>query len=199
MTLPHRRALKRAIDSILIVVAAPIVLIVAGVTAVAVRVSMGAPVMFRQTRVGLHEGTFLMMKFRTMSDRTADTGELLPDGERLTRVGRLLRKFSLDELPQLANVLRGEMALVGPRPLLPEYLPFYRPAERARHDVRPGITGVAQLAGRNGLLWDERLLLDAQYATEGTITDDIRILFEPWGACSRAMGSRSWRVTLARD
>lgn len=174
----HRRrvALKRVIDTSLILLASPVALILGGFAATCVRLKMGGPVLFRQTRIGLNERPFEVLKFRTMRNAFGPDGKALSDRERLTGVGRFLRKTSLDELPQLWNVVRGDMSLVGPRPLLPEYLPFYRAYERARHTVRPGITGAAQTAGRNSLLWDDRLQIDAHYAREGTIRDDVRIL-----------------------
>lgn len=177
MTAHRRRAsIKRFLDTALIVLASPFVVVAIGASALAVRVSMGTPVFFVQQRIGLGEQRFRVLKFRTMSSARDNDGELLPDRSRITRTGRILRKLSLDELPQLINVLRGEMALVGPRPLLVEYLPHYRGRERLRHSVRPGITGAAQIAGRNGLQWDVRLRMDADYAEFGTLLDDARII-----------------------
>lgn len=176
MRLSTRIILKRIIDTAVVVLASPVALVVGGATAVCVRMSMGTPVLYRQTRIGLHEHAFQLLKFRTMQDIYDEDGRPLGDRDRLTRVGRFLRSTSLDELPQLLNILRGEMSLVGPRPLLPEYLPFYRESERARHFMRPGITGEAQTAGRNGLLWDERLKIDAQYVLNRSLVDDLRIL-----------------------
>lgn len=172
----HRAAIKRAFDTALIVLLSPLLIVAIGASALAVGMSMGLPVFYRQSRIGRGERTFEVLKFRTMSNERGPDGELLPDRERLTKLGRLLRALSLDELPQLINVLRGEMSLVGPRPLLVEYLPHYRRRERLRHAVRPGITGAAQIAGRNGLPWDARLSLDADYAESGTLVDDLRIL-----------------------
>lgn len=143
------------------------------VSALLVRATMGSPVLFRQRRVGLEEEPFEILKFRTM--RPATDGREL-DSERLTRMGRVLRRLSLDELPQLINVLRGDMALIGPRPLYPEYLPVYTGRERLRHAVRPGITGLAQTQGRNGLLWNDRLELDARYVERWTLRADLEIL-----------------------
>lgn len=132
--------------------------------ALAIWWQMGTPVLFRQVRPGLYERPFTMLKFRTMRDTKDASGALLPAPERITRLGLFLRKASLDELPQLVNVLRGEMSFVGPRPLLSSYLPHYHTRERLRHSVRPGITGLAQISGRNQLPWDARLELDAVYA-----------------------------------
>ncbi|HHH28004.1 MAG TPA: sugar transferase [Polyangiaceae bacterium] len=144
--------------------------------AVAIRVQMGSPVLFRQTRPGYGGEPFQIFKFRTMSDARDAEGNLLPDGERLTTVGQLLRKASIDELPQLLNVLRGEMSLVGPRPLLMRYLDRYSPRQRLRLWAKPGITGWAQVHGRNAIDWETRLELDAWYVENASIWLDLRIL-----------------------
>jgi lipopolysaccharide/colanic/teichoic acid biosynthesis glycosyltransferase len=138
---------------------------------------LGAPVLFRQVRPGLHGRTFEMVKFRTMTDVCDADGQLLPDAERLTPFGRFLRASSLDELPELWNVLKGDMSLVGPRPLLMEYLPLYTPVQRRRHNVRPGITGWAQVNGRNTLSWEEKFKLDVWYVDNRTLWLDIKILW----------------------
>ena len=145
--------------------------------AVAVRVKLGSPVIFRQRRPGLGGRIFTVVKFRSMRDATGRDGKPLPDAERLTDFGRRLRASSMDELPELWNVLCGEMSLVGPRPLLVEYLDYYTPEEARRHDVRPGLTGWAQIHGRNATTWDERLELDAWYAQHRTFLLDLRILW----------------------
>ncbi|QSQ24770.1 sugar transferase [Pyxidicoccus parkwayensis] len=145
-------------------------------TAVAVRASMGRPVLFRQTRPGRGGKSFQLVKFRTMRDARDADGRLLPDAERLTRMGRFLRSTSLDELPQLWNVLRGDMSLVGPRPLLVDYLPRYSPEQARRHDVLPGITGWAQVNGRNALDWPARFALDVWYVDHWSLALDARIL-----------------------
>ena len=144
---------------------------------VLVRRKLGSPVLFRQVRPGLHGRPFMMVKFRTMTDERGADGELLPDVQRLTAFGRFLRASSLDELPELWNVLRGEMSLVGPRPLLMEYLPLYSPEQARRHEVRPGITGWAQVNGRNAVSWDERFKLDVWYVDHRSLRLDIRILW----------------------
>jgi lipopolysaccharide/colanic/teichoic acid biosynthesis glycosyltransferase len=144
--------------------------------AVAVRWSMGSPVLFRQVRPGRHAVPFAMYKFRTMRDAHDEHGNPLPDTERLTAVGRFLRKTSLDELPELINVLRGDMSLVGPRPLLMRYLPYYTPREQRRHEVRPGITGWAQVNGRNTARWDDRLEMDVWYVEHQSLWLDLRVL-----------------------
>ena len=146
------------------------------IAALAVRLTMGGPVLFRQLRPGLKGRPFEVLKFRTMTDARDARGSLLPDEQRLTRTGRQLRRLSLDELPQLLNVLRGEMSLVGPRPLLMEYLPLYTPEQARRHDVLPGITGWAQVNGRNALDWQERFRLDVWYVDHQSLWLDLKIL-----------------------
>jgi lipopolysaccharide/colanic/teichoic acid biosynthesis glycosyltransferase len=146
------------------------------VIAVAVRLKLGAPVLFTQDRPGLKGRPFRIMKFRTMTDQREASGKLLPDPERMTSFGRWLRATSLDELPELWNVLRGEMSLVGPRPLLVEYLDRYTPEERRRHEVRPGLTGWAQVNGRNAATWDERLRMDVWYVDNRTFILDLKII-----------------------
>lgn len=173
---PYARWGKRCLDVAVaagaLVVFAPVIAAVAG----AVRLKMGSPVIFRQPRPGRGSEVFTILKFRTMTDAKNASGQPLPDGARLTALGALLRKTSLDELPQLVNVLRGEMSLVGPRPLSRLYLPFYSPREQTRHDVRPGITGLAQISGRNELEWDARLELDARYVETASLVGDLEIL-----------------------
>lgn len=142
-----------------------------------VRRKLGSPVFFRQTRPGLHGRPFEMFKFRTMTDARGHDGQLLADADRLTQFGRFLRSTSLDELPELWNVLKGDMSLVGPRPLLMEYLPLYSPEQARRHDVRPGITGWAQVNGRNALRWDEKFKLDVWYVDHRSLWLDIKILW----------------------
>jgi sugar transferase EpsL len=157
------RTIKRWIDvsgaALALVLLSPVVIVVA----VLVRLLHGSPTLFRQLRPGLHEQLFECLKFRTMTDERNEHGELLSDDERLTQFGRFLRKLSLDELPQLWNILRGDLSFIGPRPLLTEYLPHYTEEERRRHSVRPGLTGWAQVHGRNELSFDERLKLDVWY------------------------------------
>lgn len=138
---------------------------------------MGVPVLFRQTRPGLHGKPFEMVKFRTMRDAVDAEGNPLPDAERLTRLGRFLRSSSLDELPELWNVLKGEMSLVGPRPLLMEYLPLYSPEQARRHEVRPGVTGWAQVNGRNAISWDQKFALDVWYVDNQSLRLDLKIIW----------------------
>ncbi len=142
-----------------------------------IRHKLGTPVLFRQVRPGLNGKPFEMVKFRTMLDAVDPTGHLLPDSERMTPFGSFLRSSSLDELPELWNVLKGDMSLVGPRPLLMEYLPLYSPEEYRRHEVRPGVTGWAQINGRNALSWEEKFALDLWYVDNRTLWLDLRIIF----------------------
>ncbi|AOE84533.1 sugar transferase [Pseudomonas sp. TCU-HL1] len=144
---------------------------------VAVRRYLGAPALFRQVRPGMDGRPFEMIKFRTMLDSTDEAGKPLPDAQRMTPFGRFLRATSLDELPELWNVLKGDMSLVGPRPLLMEYLPLYSPEQARRHQVRPGVTGWAQINGRNALSWDDKFELDVWYVDNRSLWLDIRILF----------------------
>lgn len=169
-------AAKRAFDIVAaltgLLLAAPILLLLALV----VRVGLGQPVLFRQLRPGLGGRPFTLLKFRTMTDARDEAGELLPDDQRMTRLGRFLRHSSLDELPELINVLKGEMSLVGPRPLLIEYLPHYTPEQARRHEVRPGVTGWAVTHGRNTTTWAERLQQDVWYVDHRSFVLDCRIL-----------------------
>lgn len=169
---------KRLFDLSVAVVAIFFLWPVLLVIAILVRVRLGAPVFFRQVRPGLHGKPFEMVKFRTMLDARDAQGNLLPDAERMTRLGRFLRSSSLDELLELWNVLKGEMSLVGPRPLLMEYLPLYSDEQRRRHEVRPGITGWAQVNGRNALSWDEKFKLDVWYVDNQSFWLDVKILFQ---------------------
>ena len=168
--------LKRAFD--LIISVAALVLLTPLLLAIAllVRVKLGTPILFRQQRPGLHSRPFVMCKFRTMTDARDDRGELLPDGERLTPFGRFLRSSSLDELPELFNVVKGEMSLVGPRPLLMQYLERYTPEQMRRHEVPPGITGWAQVNGRNALTWEQKFAHDVWYVEHHTLWLDVKII-----------------------
>ncbi|SKA89392.1 Sugar transferase involved in LPS biosynthesis (colanic, teichoic acid) [Thiothrix eikelboomii] len=155
-----------------LILLAPIILILA----ILIRLKLGSPVFFTQTRPGLHAKPFKMVKFRTMTDARDAAGNLLPDNIRLTAFGRFLRSTSLDELPELWNVLKGEMSLVGPRPLLMEYLPLYSTEQARRHEVRPGITGWAQINGRNAISWEEKFKLDVWYVDNQSFWLDLKIL-----------------------
>ena len=169
--------MKRIFDILLSGTALLILLPVLLVVAILVRVNLGKPILFRQVRPGLDGQPFLMIKFRTMLDAVDDNGVPLSDAERLTPFGRFLRSSSLDELPGLINVLKGDMSLVGPRPLLVEYLPLYSPEQARRHEVRPGITGWAQVNGRNSLSWNDKFALDTWYVDNRSFWLDIKILW----------------------
>lgn len=168
--------MKRIVDivvaGVLLVLLSPVMALVA----LMVRRRLGSPVLFSQQRPGLHGRPFLMLKFRTMRDARDEDGRLLPDARRLTAFGRFLRSTSLDELPGLWNVLKGQMSLVGPRPLLMEYLPLYSPEQARRHEVRPGITGWAQVNGRNALSWEEKFALDVWYVDNRSFWLDLKII-----------------------
>jgi len=169
--------IKRAFDFltalIMILLLSPVLIIVSLV----VRISLGSPVFFRQQRPGLHAKIFEIIKFRTMIDERDSSGNLLSDAERVTPVGRTIRQLSLDELPQLFNVIRGEMSLVGPRPLMVEYLPLYNAEQARRHEVMPGITGWAQVNGRNAITWEEKFSLDVWYVDHQSFWLDLKILW----------------------
>lgn len=167
--------MKRLFDLILAATALVLLLPVALVVALLVALFLGRPVLFRQTRPGLHARPIEIFKFRSMTDARAPSGELRSDGERLTRFGRTLRALSLDEIPQLISVLRGDMSIVGPRPLLMHYLPLYSPEQARRHDVKPGITGWAQVNGRNALDWPDKFALDIWYVDNHSLWLDLRI------------------------
>lgn len=173
----YRKFLKRPMDIILsliaIIVLSPVLLVVAFL----VRVKLGSPVLFKQKRPGLNEKVFTMYKFRTMTDERDESGELLPDSVRLTKFGRFLRSTSIDELPELFNILRGDMSIVGPRPLLEQYLPLYDERQKRRHKVRPGLSGLAQVNGRNAISWDEKFDLDVNYIDSLSFIGDWKIIF----------------------
>ena len=173
----YAKYIKRMLDFLIalvgLVVASPILLIVA----VLVRIKLGSPVLFAQERPGKDEKIFKLYKFRSMSDARDEQGNLLPDKDRLTPFGKMLRATSLDELPELFNILKGDMSLIGPRPLLVSYLPWYTEREQLRHTVRPGLTGLAQVSGRNSLVWDKRLEKDVEYVEHLSFMMDLKILF----------------------
>lgn len=168
---------KRAFDilgaAIGLIVFSPILIVIS----MMIRREMGSPVLFRQTRPGLHGKPFHMIKFRTMLDAIDAQGNALPDAERLTKLGHVLRSSSLDELPELWNVLKGEMSLVGPRPLLMEYLPLYSPEQARRHELRPGVTGWAQVNGRNAISWEQKFALDVWYVDNRNLWLDLKIIW----------------------
>ena len=174
----YRKYIKRLLDFILslfaIIILSPVLLIVA----LLVRIKLGSPVIFKQKRPGLNEKIFTLYKFRTMTDAKDEQGNLLPDEIRLTKFGKLLRSTSLDELPELFNILKGDMSIVGPRPLLVRYLPLYNEHQKHRHDVRPGFTGYAQCNGRNAISWEEKFDLDVYYTKNLTLLMDIKIIIK---------------------
>lgn len=173
----YRKYIKRLLDIVIsltaLVVLSPVLLIVA----ILVRCKLGSPIIFHQQRPGYNEEIFKLCKFRTMTDERDENGELLPDAVRLTKFGRMLRATSLDELPELWNILKGDMSIIGPRPLLVSYLPYYTEEEKLRHTVRPGLTGLAQVSGRNLLDWDKRFATDVEYVRNLTFAMDVRIFF----------------------
>ncbi len=168
---------KRILDFILSFLAVVILSPVMVIVALLVRLKLGSPVLFKQARPGKDEKIFHMYKFRSMTDDRDENGQLLPDEVRLTSFGKLLRSTSLDELPELFNILKGDMSIVGPRPLLVQYLPLYNEEQKHRHDVRPGITGYAQANGRNALTWEERFEMDVYYTRHLSLRMDLGILF----------------------
>jgi len=172
----YLRGLKRLLDIALCVATLPLTIPILAILALAVRVVIGSPVLFRQQRPGLMGRPFTLVKFRTMRDSIDLQGQQRPDSERIERFGRKLRAFSLDELPQIWNVLRGEMSLIGPRPLLMKYLPKYSARQARRHEVRPGVTGWAQVNGRNEAPWEEKFKLDVWYVENVSFLLDIRIV-----------------------
>ncbi len=173
----YRKFIKRWLDFVLsfigIVVLSPVLIVLAAL----VRIKLGSPVLFRQERPGRDEKIFTLCKFRTMTDKKDGEGKLLPDSERLTKFGKLLRAASLDELPELFNILKGDMSIIGPRPLLVSYLPYYTEEEKLRHKVRPGLTGLAQVSGRNFIDWDKRMEKDVEYVKNLSFFMDIKVLW----------------------
>lgn len=173
---PYEKYFKRPMDCMAASAALCVLSPLLGVTALLVRIHLGSPVFFCQERPGKDEKIFRMYKFRTMNEKKDENGNLLPDDKRLTPFGKVLRKSSLDELPELLNIIKGEMSFIGPRPLLVRYLPYYTETERQRHSVRPGLTGLAQIHGRNELAWNQRLAYDAAYVNHITLKNDCKIL-----------------------
>lgn len=173
----YKNCIKRCLDFLLslcaVIILSPILLLLC----ILVRVKLGSPIFFHQERPGRHEKVFTLCKFRTMTDERDENGELLPDSIRLTKFGKFLRATSLDELPELFNILKGDMSIIGPRPLLVSYLPYYTEREKQRHSVRPGLTGLAQVSGRNFIDWDRRMEKDVEYVENLTFAMDLKVLW----------------------
>lgn len=168
-----KRLLDIALSGIALIILSPVYLILA----ILIRVKLGSPVIFHQERPGRDEKIFTLCKFRTMTDERDENGNLLPDNMRLTKFGKMLRSTSLDELPELWNIFKGDMSIIGPRPLLVSYLPYYTEEEKLRHTVRPGLTGLAQVSGRNFLDWDNRLKKDVEYVSNLSFAMDLKVIF----------------------
>lgn len=195
----YGKFVKRLIDIIVsglgLIILSPVLLILC----ILVRVKLGSPVLFTQERPGKDEKIFKLYKFRSMTDERDENGELLPDEVRLTRFGKLLRSTSLDELPELLNILKGDMSLIGPRPLLVRYLPYYTEEERHRHDVRPGLTGLAQVNGRNALGWEDRFAYDLQYVKNLSFGMDVKVLGMTVGKVLKRSGTLSGAEQTVAD
>jgi undecaprenyl phosphate N,N'-diacetylbacillosamine 1-phosphate transferase len=193
----YKRFIKRPMDIVLsllaIIILSPVLLIVA----LLVRVKLGSPVIFKQNRPGLNEKIFTLYKFRTMTDEKDENGELLPNDIRLTKLGRILRATSLDELPELFNILKGDMSIIGPRPLLIEYLPLYNENQKHRHDVRPGLSGLAQVNGRNAISWEEKFDYDIEYVENLTFLLDLKIILKTFFKVLKREGiNRTENITM---
>ena len=174
----YAKYIKRILDLILSLMALIVLMPLMIIIGILVRINLGSPIIFKQKRPGKNEKIFTLYKFRTMTDKRDIDGNLLPDEYRLTKFGKFLRSTSLDELPELINIIKGDMAIVGPRPLLVEYLPYYTEEEKHRHDVRPGLTGLAQVNGRNALQWEERFEKDIEYVHNISFIGDVKIIIK---------------------
>lgn len=191
----YEKCIKRPVDCILAIIAFIVLSPIIALTAILVKLKLGAPILFTQERPGKNEKIFKLYKFRSMTDERKKDGTLLPDEERLTNFGKFLRRTSLDELPELINIIKGDMSIVGPRPLLVQYLPYYKETERERHAIRPGLTGLAQTHGRNFLMWDERIDLDVKYARHITFLGDLKIIFDTVWKVLKHDGVAEKRIT----
>lgn len=174
----YAKYIKRILDLILSLMALIVLMPLMIIIGILVRINLGSPIIFKQKRPGKNEKIFTLYKFRTMTDKRDIDGNLLPDEYRPTKFGKFLRSTSLDELPELINIIKGDMAIVGPRPLLVEYLPYYTEEEKHRHDVRPGLTGLAQVNGRNAISWEEKLKYDTEYIKKISFYSDLKIIFK---------------------
>lgn len=174
----YEKYFKRMLDVLCSIVAILVFWWLYLIIAILVRAKLGSPIIFTQERPGKNEKIFKLYKFRTMTDKRDENGELLSDEERLTRFGRMLRATSLDELPEVFNILKGDMSIIGPRPLLVKYLPYYSEEQHRRHEVRPGLSGYAQAHGRNGISWDDRFQMDVQYVNRITFLGDVKIIVD---------------------
>ena len=188
---PYERFIKRPFDIIISLLVIILFFWLYLILAVLVRIKLGSPVIFKQDRPGKDERIFKLYKFRTMTDARDADGNLLPDSERLTRFGKALRATSLDELPEMFNILKGDMSLIGPRPLLVKYLPLYNDEQRHRHDVRPGLTGLAQVNGRNAITWEKRFEYDVEYVENISFSMDVKIIFQTIKAVFKKEGINS--------
>lgn len=187
----YQKCIKRALDFVFALLACIILSPIMLIVAILVRVKLGSPILFKQQRPGKNEKIFNMYKFRTMTDERDDNGKLCSDEIRLTEFGKKLRRTSLDELPELFNILLGDMSIVGPRPLLVKYLPLYNDEQRKRHDVRPGVTGLAQVNGRNSISWEEKFKWDIEYVKNISFIGDLRIILKTFSVVLKKEGINS--------
>lgn len=195
----YRKYIKRVLDVVISSIALILLSPVLAIVAILVKTKLGSPVIFKQDRPGKDEKIFKLYKFRTMTDEKDKNGNLLPDEKRLTKFGKLLRSTSLDELPELINIIKGDMSIVGPRPLLVEYLNLYSEEQRHRHDVRPGLTGYAQVRGRNLVDWESRFKLDVEYVDNLTFKTDLKVLFDTFKIVLKKEGiSDSSGITMEK-
>ena len=195
----YRKYIKRILDILCALAAIVVFCWLYILVAILVRINLGSPIIFRQARPGKNEKIFYLYKFRTMTDKKDKDGNLLPDSERLTKFGKILRSTSLDELPEAFNILKGDMSVVGPRPLLVEYLPRYNEWQKRRHEVRPGLSGLAQVNGRNAITWEEKFNYDVKYVDNVSFAADVRIvLLTVWNAFFKQSGiSENGQATMS--